>query len=147
MKESHKETFQSLDQSNMFDYGNVINRIELISLFGVHPLSEDKAETMKFEAVRKRIRDDELRELNVVDYIRRQLLQKGKYLSRDNDNYRVCVPSENASMADKYMRAATRKIRRARTLLKATPAEALLQSGNVASRLLIAEKQVKHPIQ
>jgi len=147
MGQSQKEIFDSLDQQKLFDYGNTIHKSEFLRLFGLNPLTEEQSDGMKLHEIIKRVQSDELKELAIVDYVRRKLLAHGKFLSRDNDNYRVALPSENAAMADKYMRAATRKIRRARTLLKSTPPEVLIANGSIASRLLIAERQIKHPIQ
>ena len=62
-----------------------------------------------------------LTELSAINYIRDRLLSEGKYLVGIRGDYRVLLPSENASQAEALMDSADRKMRRARKLLSNTP--------------------------
>ncbi|GAF98607.1 unnamed protein product [marine sediment metagenome] len=141
-----RDIIDDLKKQGMFDYGQVLDREELLLLFGIRPINEDQAKGLTLAALKARIQKDALAELAVVDLLRGVLLRDGKFFSRSGEQYRVALPSENAHMADNYMQSATRKLRRARTLLKATPQAALEASGNVASRLLVAEREVSKRI-
>jgi hypothetical protein len=62
-------------------------------------------------------------ELEAVSYVRKVLLNEGKYLRGDKGSYRVLLPSENASQVQKYMEEADRKIKRGLLLSRTTPVE------------------------
>lgn len=144
--ELKNEVFNALKEQGLFNYGEAISRCDLLKLFGVEILNEHDAEHMTFNDIRTHLESENLKELAIVDFIRNALLKDGKYFSRNKSQYRVALPSENAQMADNYMKSASRKIRKARILLKSTPQDALLESGNIASRLLIAERQVARKV-
>jgi hypothetical protein len=133
------EIVNSLRQQHLLDYGSVIKRQDLLQLFGIPIYTDDNIVGLNLEQIRSRLKNADLQELAVSDHIRRILLLEGKYFERNGDTYRVAMPSENAAMADNFMKAAQRKIRRARVLLKNTPGD-IVETSNLASRLLMAER-------
>lgn len=65
----------------------------------------------------------ELAELSGMDAVKTCLLNEGKMLVAIKGDYRIPLPSENALFIEAYMRAAEQKLRRARKLLRNSPAE------------------------
>ena len=123
-----------------FDYGSTIDLNEYLSLFSIEPLQEKDAKDMTFPEVKKRWQEDALKELNVVDMARDALLKEGRYLQKQGDLLRVCIPSENQGRIDAYMSAGARKYKKAQVLLKNSPKDVIEQSGHTAARLMLAEK-------
>ena len=77
------------------------------------------------ESASKKVFDDlALRELGAIDYVRNILLGQGKYLEAKGDVYRICLPSENRTHVERYMKSADNKLRRASRLSRSTPATA-----------------------
>lgn len=64
----------------------------------------------------------ELAEFKVYQSLKDQLLDRGMHLHQVGDAYRIALPSEHESIADRYRAAARRKDARALKLLRNTPA-------------------------
>lgn len=108
----HKELLAHLRAAGQLEYGSVVMGGHIRALLG---LEYPEVGTKKqFDALA-------LTELSAINYIRDRLLSEGKYLVGIRGDYRVLLPSENASQAEALMDSADRKMRRARKLLSNTP--------------------------
>lgn len=77
----------------------------------------------------------ELAELSAMDGVKTALLNEGKMLVAVKGDYRIPLPSENALFVEGYMKAAEQKLRRARKLLRNSPAEVRSDMNNLEVRL------------
>lgn len=84
-----------------------------------------------------------LRELTAVDFIRTLLLREGKYLAGDKGGYKILLPSENRAQVDAYMSQADRKLRRAQTLLRNTPARTHKQVDQTEARIMMKRESIR----
>ena len=108
----HKDLLAHLRAAGQLEYGSVVMGGHIRALLG---LQYPEVGTKKqFDALA-------LTELSAINYIRDRLLSEGKYLVGIRGDYRVLLPSENASQAEALMGSADRKMRRARKLLRNTP--------------------------
>ena len=108
----HKDLLAHLRAAGQLEYGSVVMGGHIRALLG---LEYPEVGTKKqFDALA-------LTELSAINYIRDRLLSEGKYLVGIRGDYRVLLPSENASQAEALMDSADRKMRRARKLLSNTP--------------------------
>lgn len=123
-----KDIIEKMNLANLFDYGSVIPASDIRTLFGI---------VMPESGTYQQFKDVELQELQVVGHIREQLLNEGKYIKREGENYRVLLPSENADQVRKMNDSAKRKYNRALKLEHNTPKEArqAKQRTSVMSRL------------
>jgi hypothetical protein len=123
-----KDIIEQMNLANLFDYGSVIPASDIRTLFGI---------VMPESGTYQQFKDVELQELQVVGHIREQLLNEGKYIKREGENYRVLLPSENADQVRKMNDSANRKYNRALKLEHNTPKEArqAKQRTSVMSRL------------
>lgn len=76
-----------------------------------------------------------LAELSAMDGIKTALLNDGKMLVAVKSDYRIPLPSENELFVAGYMRAAEQKLRRARKLLRNSPADVKGAMNNLEVRL------------
>lgn len=106
-------------------YGTVISAIDVRAVVGIE--YPETASLKEYQSLG-------LLELGAVGYVRNILLDEGKYLCQVKDNYRVLLPSENASQVDAYMRQADNKLRRARRLSASSP-PVEFENSNVNARL------------
>lgn len=136
------QTLDNMIDSGAFSYGDVIDRDEFLSTFGVKRLGDTELCDLTPLQMREHFKSEDLEELAVVDRVRTKLLSIGRYFKKENNNYRVCLPSENASIADSYMKQAQRKIGKGRKLLAGTAPE-FVEHTNTGSRLLLAENSAK----
>ena len=123
-----KGIIEQMNLANLFDYGSVIPSSDIRTLFGI---------VMPESGTYQQFKDVELQELQVVGHIREQLLNEGKYIKREGENYRVLLPSENADQVRKMNDSAKRKYNRALKLERNTPKETTQakQQTSVMSRL------------
>jgi hypothetical protein len=104
-----------MEEAGMLGYGSIIDGDSFREMIHVkYPETGTKAEYDRLE----------LMELSRVDFIRGELLKKGRFLLRENGNYRIALPSEHAQIIDRYLESANRKINRARLLGKNSPPSA-----------------------
>lgn len=71
----------------------------------------------------KEFQQAQLNELQFISAVRDNLLNKGMYLKREGEQYRVLLPSENAEQCKRMNASADRKYTRAILLEKLTPKE------------------------
>jgi len=114
MSNKGKDLMQCLRDSGLDGYGSVIpgelvrSRLDItLPKYGTYE---------EFQAA-------SLEELDAIGYVRKVLLQEGKYLRGDRGSYRILLPSENAAQILKYMEEADRKIKRGLILSRTTPTE------------------------
>ena len=107
------------------------------SIFTAESIREMAGITMPTTGTYKEFQEAELKELQVIGAIRDLLLNKGMYLKREGENYRVLLPSENADQIKRMNASASRKYKRALLLEKNTPkqAEAHRKITSTASRI------------
>jgi hypothetical protein len=103
---------EELESLGWFEFGAMIEVSQYRDRFNIiYPDYGTKREYDKLE----------LEELGVIDFIRSQLLNQGKYLKRDGAVYRILLPSENATQVQQLMGNADNKLKRAIKLAKNTP--------------------------
>ena len=127
----HKELMSHLRAAGQLEYGSVILGSHIRAMIGIeYPEVGTKKE---FDALA-------LAELSAINYVRDHLLNEGKYLVGFRGDYRVLLPSENARQAELLMDSADRKTRRARKLLRNTPASDTAESSaSLIARLAMRE--------
>lgn len=81
----------------------------------------------------KEFQQAQLDELQFVSTIRDHLLNKGMYLKREGEQYRVLLPSENAQQVKRMNESASRKYKRALLLEKLTPKESSEPKQNTST--------------
>ena len=140
-KQTVKQLVEQLMLDNQFDYGNILPRIDLLDALNVHPLTELEAEGMSFSELQDRIKGDALDELNAINVIRNLLLGHGKYLEKNKENYRVCLPSENLAQANRWQKQAKLKISKSMKLLIGTKTESINDRNILANQLLLLERK------
>lgn len=84
-----------------------------------------------------------LAELGAIDYVRRHLLNEGKYITSAKDGYRILLPSENEGQVEAYMRSADEKLRRGLKLLRNTPKGAADFPAQTEVRLHMKQTSVR----
>lgn len=138
-----REILDNLRQQGMLEYGSVFHQADLLRMFEIIPISEAEAQNLSLLEIRKRIANDALKELSVVEFIRSVLIKEGKAFEKERDQYRIPLPSENIRVIAKLQDAAIKKIRRAKSLMANSPSEVRDQGDAIASRVLIAERASK----
>ena len=128
------EFFTQLSTKNLLDYGCVIPVSDIHNMLGI---------TVPETGTQDIFKELELFELNMIDYVRRHLLKHGKYFGKDGAAYRVYLPSENAKKISNFMAAADRRLRKARTLLRSTPASEFAVNDNTAVRIQAKRDHIK----
>lgn len=107
-----KELLQELKSRGLLDYGSHIPGEVVRDFLGIeYPEVGTKKE---FDEIA-------LLELSAIDYVRGVILNEGKYITSQNGDYRVLLPSENKQQIERYMASADRKLRRAGKLSRNTP--------------------------
>jgi len=128
------ELRDQLEAMGLLEYGSVIDGDMLRRMAGINcPEVGTRAD---FAAA-------QLEELAVIDAVRRDLLNEGKYLKAERDNYRILTPSENASQVESYMRSADAKLKRGITLSKNTPKLEDEPQSNRMARALIKRASIQ----
>jgi len=108
-----KDLFAYLDMSGMLEYGMHIPGTMIREFLGI-----DLPEYVTVSEYKKA----QLIELSAVSYVREALLDLGKYIKAQGDDYRILLPSENALQVRAYHKSADRKYDRAIRLSSNTPA-------------------------
>jgi hypothetical protein len=108
------ELFDNLLKNGLLDYGSVFESQIIRDFAGIK--TPERASFKVFQ-------DITLKELQIAGFIRDRLLQEGKYLKKDGDNYRILLPSENADQVKRMNESADKKYKRAILLQKMTPKE------------------------
>jgi|GEM_PF-3025572 hypothetical protein len=83
-------------------------------------------------------------ELNAIEYCRSTLLEEGKYLSGFKGDYRVLLPSENASQCDRFLKSAMRKLKRSARLSTNTPVGDHPPLNDKTVRAIMQENDIKN---
>lgn len=135
-----RQLAEELISAGQFDYGSSMPTSTLLDALNVHPLHESEASGMSYKELNDRWKSDALEELTASNILRVMLLDKGKHLEKNNGHYRVCLPSENVLIADRFQKSAQRKIAKSRKLLLRTPKEFLGETNEISSKLLLMEK-------
>lgn len=120
----HKDLMAHLRAAGQLEYGSVVMGAHIRALLGIE--YPEVGTKKQFDALA-------LAELSAINYVRDHLLSEGKYLIGFRGDYRVLLPSENARQAELLMDSADRKTRRARKLLRNTPAS---DTGAISAALL-----------
>ncbi|WP_412479884.1 hypothetical protein [Azonexus sp. IMCC34839] len=108
------ELYSELSKRKLLDYGSMISGDLVREILGIEYPEYGRKED--FESA-------QLREMAAIDYVRNILLGEGKYLSKQQGDYRVLLPSENEKQVLSYMQQADKKLRRALKLNRNTPKE------------------------
>ena len=127
----HKDILSHLRAAGQLEYGSVVLGSHIRALLGIeYPEFGTKKQ---FDALA-------LAELSAINYVRDHLLNEGNYLVGFRGDYRVLLPSENARQAELLMDSADRKTRRARKLLRNTPAsDTVGASASLIARIAMRE--------
>jgi len=126
-QKQNKSIIDALVKQGKLNYGCVIPVHDIHDAFGIIPLDDEEIQnqSLNLTDIKKYLAETVFEELAVTDLIRRILLEHGKYFEKTKDSYRVCLPSENRTRANKYFDSAQRKVKRGQTLLLNTKAEDL----------------------
>jgi hypothetical protein len=84
----------------------------------------------------------QLLEMTAVEYVRKQLLEQGMWITRQGNQYHIPLPSENSHYATNMLSSAARKIKRAGRLVSNTPT-CNQPPDQTASRVLLLQDSVK----
>jgi hypothetical protein len=82
-----------------------------------------------------------LAELAAIGYVRHHLLNEGKYITAERENYRILLPSENAQQVEAYLDAANRKRRMGLRLLRSTPPGMATFPSQLEARLAMRDTE------
>lgn len=105
-------------------YGSIIPAADIRELAGI--IIPERGTFKEFQQA-------QLDELQFVSTIRDHLLNKGMYLKREGEQYRVLLPSENAQQVKRMNESASRKYKRALLLEKLTPKESSEPKQNTSA--------------
>lgn len=130
----HRDLYAELDSAGLLSFGSIIPGAMVRQILGLE--MPEVAPKKVFDAIA-------LAELGAVDYVRNILLGKGKYITSQDGDYRVLLPSENKRQIDLYIKSADRKLRRALKLSKMTPAEASVKTDNTQSRIVMKRESLR----
>lgn len=83
----------------------------------------------------------QLVEMQAIEYVRKQLLDQGMWITRQGDAYHIPLPSENSHYATNMLSSAARKIKRAGRLVQNTP-QCNQPPDQTASRVLLLQDSV-----
>jgi hypothetical protein len=118
MEGNMENVFEILNEKGLLEYGATFSADYFRELCGI---VEPKTGTKKeFDMA-------SLAELSAIDFIRNVLIQNGRYIKKDGDNYRVLLPSENAKQADLMRESARKKLNKAKKLETNTPKDAIIK--------------------
>lgn len=129
-----KELYQALDDRGLLEYGSVIPAEFVRSVIGVE---------IPAIGTRRQFQDAALLELGAVDYVRRLLLEEGKYIAGHHGDYRILTPSENQRQIQIYMSQADKKLKRAMVLAKTTPKVDNARPDHVATRIMLKRDSIR----
>lgn len=132
-KHRYKDAFDILNERGLLEYGSHIPGDLIRDLLGI--------ETPQTIAEYKKA---SLEELAGTDYIRNILLGQGKYLTRQGDDYRIGLASENTYFIEQYMKSADSKLARALKLSRNSPKEAGQQPDQQKARILMKREGLRH---
>lgn len=129
-----RDLLEALDERGLLEYGSVIPAVVVREILELeYPEVGTKAQFDRLS----------LAELSGIDYVRRVLLPCGKYLAGHQGDYRILTPSENQRQISTYMSQADKKIRRAMTLSKSTPAPRSADVDQTESRIMLKRDSVR----
>lgn len=134
MNELYKALYRALQEAGLLEYGSRIEGGTIRDAMGLR---------MPTTGTKEQFDQIALRELAAVDFIRTLLLREGKYLAGDKDSYKILLPSENRAQVDAYMSQADRKLRRAQTLLRNTPAQTVRQLDQTEARIMMKRESIR----
>lgn len=109
---NNREIMEALESEGLLEYGSFITGEKIREISGIDLPEFGSMEDFKSSA---------LRELSITDYIRGQLIKKGRYLAAVKGDYRVLMPSENDNQVRAYMKSADNKLKRGIRLHDNTP--------------------------
>ncbi len=113
IKQMGRDLYSALDEQDLLEFGSVIPG---------HYVREIIDLDVPAMGTQILFREIALTELSAVDYIRNILLNQGKYLTCNQGDYRILLPSENARQCERYITSASKKLNRSLKLSRNTPA-------------------------
>jgi hypothetical protein len=126
--EQYKELYQMLDSMDLIEYGSVIEGQIIRKFLGIeYPAVASKKEFDQLS----------LAELAAIDYVRNILLGQGMYLSQQNGDYRILLPSENVRQVELYISSADKKLNRALKLSRNSPRSPNKPNDQTEARILM----------
>lgn len=129
-----KELYGELEKRGLFEYGSVIKADMVREILGIEmPEYGTKAD---FDAIA-------LAELGAIDYVRRMLLNHGKYLAGNQGDYRILLPSENRRQVEIYMSQADKKLKRGLQLSKNSPKTDYQTADQSAARIMLKRESIR----
>lgn len=125
-----KDLLQKLRDEDLTEYGSTFHGDMVREIIGV--------EYPEY-GTKKQFDDVTLLELAAIGYVRDALRKEGKHIARDGGIYRICLPSENESVARSWEMQADDRLKKAQQLRKTTPQEQY--NANTDRSALIAMKR------
>ena len=133
-KHRGKCLIQWLRNAHLDEYGSVILGDDIRKVIGIE--YPEVGTRSQFDSL-------SLAELAAVDYARNILLGEGKYLTQQNGDYRILLPSENARQINLYMQHADKKLKRALKLSRNSPLLDTHKQDNTSARILMKRESIK----
>ena len=132
-----KPLYETLKSVGLLEYGAVISGELVRDILGLQ---------MPEYGTKKQFDEIALAELGAIDYVRNILLGEGKYITSNNGDYRVLLPSENKRQVDLYMGQADKKLRRALKLSRNMPAVDSCRPDNTSARIMLKRESIRHQL-
>lgn len=131
-----KDLLSHMEAAGLTEYGSVITGETVRGVLGIK---------LPRTASRRTFQELALLELGAVDYVRNVLLGEGKYLGQSNGDYRIFLPSENATQIARYMQHADSKLKRGLKLWRNSPKDAVSAAAesNLGARIMMKREDVK----
>ena len=141
--EDKRNLIQKMVDNGEFDYGATMPKVALLASFGVEKTQDSDLANLSIPQVRKVIQREALEEVDIITFVRKGLMDFGRYLDVNGDTVRVALPSENKEFIRRYQDAAKRKLSMAQRLLQATDPTHLGPQDNAAIRQLRQQDSLK----
>jgi len=112
MSNNFKDLYGFMADNDLLEFGSVITGEMVLAALNIsYPETGTKQE----------FNDLDLYVLSAVEYVRKVIVEDGKYLAQSGGNYRILLPSENAQQCAKYIKSAQKKLNKSLRLSKNTP--------------------------
>jgi len=126
--------YEHMKATGKLEYGSVITEVEIHEVLGLHEIEV---------GTRKEFQDISLAMLTATDYVRNILLGQGKYLTSQNRDYRIVLPSETQKYVENYMSSARGKLNRALKLSRNMPNTDTGHPSSTTGDILFKQEQLR----
>jgi len=135
MESNIKDLYGFMNDNNLLEFGSVITGEMVLSALNI-----SYPET----GTRQDFKSLDLYVLGAVEYVRKVIVEEGKYLAQSNGNYRILLPSENAQQCSRYIHSAQKKLNKSLRLSKNTPVGDHAPLHDITARALIKLDSIRN---